>query len=68
MPAHLSPPQGQWAWRAWLPLLALPPGRHTIQARPRDTSGAEQPKFDAEQWNYRGYLHHAQPRITITVA
>ncbi|MGQ9908735.1 MAG: molybdopterin-dependent oxidoreductase [Candidatus Flexifilum sp.] len=68
MPAHLSPPQGQWAWRLWWRRLALPPGRHTIQARARDTSGAVQPEFDAEQWNYRGYLHHAQPRITITVA
>lgn len=67
MPAHLLPSQGQWAWRLWWLRIALPSGAHTIQARARDASGAVQPEFNPEQWNYRGYLHHAQPRITITV-
>lgn len=65
--AHLSPSQGQWAWRLWWVRIGLPPGVHLIQACARDTSGATQPPFSADQWNYRGYLHRAQPRITITV-
>lgn len=65
--ARLSPSQGPWSWRLWSARITLAPGQHTIRACARDTSGANQPEFTVDQWNYRGYLHQAQSSITITV-
>ncbi len=62
----LSPPPNPYAWQRWRRNITFPsPGYYEIWARATDDAGNVQPF--AVNWNPKGYLNNAMPRIAITV-
>jgi DMSO/TMAO reductase YedYZ molybdopterin-dependent catalytic subunit len=61
--ASLRRPQAPSGFTRWSSVLALSPGRHVLEARARDRSGAAQPT--TPQWNESGYANNSIHRIPI---
>lgn len=60
---HASKP---FCWQLWRAKLTLPAGRHTLVVRATDSAGALQP--EKVEWNLKGYLYNAWPRVEVSVS
>lgn len=65
LPAQLGPDHGRYAFRRFVTALALPPGRHVLMARARNSAGVEQPL--AQNWNPSGYNRAGVEPVVVEI-
>jgi DMSO/TMAO reductase YedYZ molybdopterin-dependent catalytic subunit len=63
--ADLSPPVGEFAWRAWSARWEATPGEHVLSCRATDASGATQPL--EPPWNHQGMGNNLVQMVPVTV-
>lgn len=66
VPAQLGTDHGRYAFRRFAAALALPPGRHVLMARARNSAGVEQPL--AQNWNPSGYNRAGTEAVAVEIA
>ena len=66
--AHLSEALNPYAWQRWKVKLKFPgKGYYEIWARAKDSNGKMQPMV-VGNWNPKGYLNNAMPRIAVQIS